>query len=445
MTDHPDPIVRLVRACQPNESLVPHDPRYVECDQVRGTRLVDEFERSLRQADPTKPEFKLFAGHRGVGKTSELLRLKEKLESSAGGGSASGAFQVIYFDIADKLDENDIDFPDLLVLTAAEVQRQLREASIPGFSATTKYLTRVWDDIWGILGSDVTISGAEVDAKFASLALELRNRPNAREQLRKAIERQGTSLLVAVNDLLTAANVRLRELPKGQKKEGLVLIIDGLDKVVRRDLGNGVNTHDRLFIHRREQLASLKVHTIYTVPISLYYSPASAQLEQTIGEFNTPMAMIRLRPDDRSEVTPDTPGMRKMWEILEKRCEFAKVKIDEVFDEPATGHYLCEMTGGHPRHLMMFIKSAASAVDALPITRDAAEQAVSNYGNSLLREVPDEFWPKLRKFADPHDDIPKDDDHQQMLLLLHVFEYMNGHPWYEVNPVLRTLAKFRVD
>ncbi|MFH0981097.1 MAG: hypothetical protein V2A79_06130 [Planctomycetota bacterium] len=444
MTDDRDPITRLVQACRPNESLAPDDPRYVNCDDVRGENLVARFERSLRRADPLKPEFKLFAGHRGVGKTSELLRLKQLLEKPARGRGTPRPFMVIFFDITDKLDPNDIDFPDLLALTAGEVQRQLREASIPGFSKTSQYLNRVWDDIKGALGKRVVIPEGEVDVKFAKLALEFRNQPNARAGLREAIERQSTPLLFAVNDLLTHANATLRSLNKG-RRAGLVVIIDGLDKVVRRDLPDGGNTHDRLFIHRREQLASLNVHTIYTVPISLYYSPLSAQLEQTIGEFNTPMPMIRLRADDRSDVTPDTAGMRKMWEILEKRCACARVAIGDVFDTPETGRYLCEMTGGHPRHLMMFVQSAAGAVDALPITRDAAEHAVRNYANSLLREVPDAFWPKIRRFATPCEDIPKDEDHQRMLLLLHVFEYMNGRPWYEVNPVLRTLPKFDAD
>jgi hypothetical protein len=59
-----------------------------------------------------------------------------------------------------------------------------------------------------------------------------------------------------------------------------------------------------------------------------------------------------------------------------------------------------------------------------------------------LREVPDRFWDKLWRFEQPQDEIPKDDDHQEMLFLLHVFEYVNGRPWYEVNPVLRTLERF---
>ncbi len=45
-------------------------------------------------------------------------------------------------------------------------------------------------------------------------------------------------------------------------------------------------------------------------------------------------------------------------------------------------------------------------------------------------------------FAAPCDDIPKDPAHQEMLYLLHIFEYMNGRPWYEVNPVFRTLPTY---
>jgi hypothetical protein len=60
-----------------------------------------------------------------------------------------------------------------------------------------------------------------------------------------------------------------------------------------------------------------------------------------------------------------------------------------------------------------------------------------------LREVPEDYWASLRKFKDPQADIPKDEVHQQMLFLLHVFEYMNGRPWYEVNPVIRTLPRFQ--
>jgi hypothetical protein len=128
---------------------------------------------------------------------------------------------------------------------------------------------------------------------------------------------------------------------------------------------------------------------------------------------------------------------------LSTRCRFAQVEAGEVFEDEATIEYLCRMSGGHPRHLMMFMQAVCNAQDELPLRRKAAEQAVRHYANSLVREVPDEAWPKLVSFDQPQEDIPKDDLHQQMLFFLYVFEYMNGQPWYEVNPVLRTLDRFR--
>jgi hypothetical protein len=52
----------------------------------------------------------------------------------------------------------------------------------------------------------------------------------------------------------------------------------------------------------------------------------------------------------------------------------------------------------------------------------------------LLREIPDEFWPALQRFDSPQDEMPRDELHQRMLYFLHVFEYQNGRPWYEVRP-----------
>lgn len=435
---HPDPTTRLYRACHPDEPVAPSDERYVVCDEARGGNVVESFEYDLRLADPAQPEVKLFAGHRGVGKTSELFRLRDLLERPPSVNRPS-SFEVIYFDVSKLLDVNDLDFPDLLVCTAAEIQRQLREAQISGFGNVTLYLQRLWDDIKGALGSKILVNESEVDVPFGTLTVELKNRPNARKDLREEIEKRNTSLLDAVNDLLTTATANLVQ----AGRDGLVLIIDGLDKLVLRDLDDGrTNTHERLFIDRSDQLASLKAHTIYTVPISLIYSRRCADLEQTFGEHNIPVSMINLRGSGRTDPTPETTGMKAMWAMIEARCRYAGVTISDVFDRPETGQYLCRMTGGHPRHLMMLLRSAIGAFKQLPITREAAERAVSHYANSLFREIPDRFWEPLRAFAVPRDDIPRDEDHLEMLLLLHIFEYMNGRPWYEVNPVLPTLPKY---
>jgi hypothetical protein len=132
-----------------------------------------------------------------------------------------------------------------------------------------------------------------------------------------------------------------------------------------------------------------------------------------------------------------------MREMVERRCDYADIALTDAFDAGQTLCHLCEMSGGHPRHLMMFLQSACNELDALPITRQAADKAIRKYGNALRREVPDAAWEQLPQFDAPQSDIPKDDLHQMMLFLLFLFEYMNGAIWYEVNPVLRTLERFR--
>ena len=430
------PITRLYQACEPLESLHPDDPRWVDFDAVRGEdNVVDSFARDIRRARADGANVKLFSGHRGVGKTSELFRLKALLEK---GGDGRPGFVVVYCDVSDKLDVNDLDFPDLLVFVAAQLQQQLADMQLPGFTPATTYLKRAWDDIRSMLGAQVEFKEAELDTGFGKLVMDLRNRPTSRALLRDAVEQHSTSLLIAVNDLLGSA--KASAIQAGHA--GLVLIVDGLDKLVRRELEHGGNTHDRLFIDRSEQLAALAVHTVYTVPISLIYSPHIGQLEHSIGEHNTPVSMIRLRPHRDAAITSASPGMQKMSEMVAKRCAYVQVSVMDAFDDLSTLEHLCEMSGGHPRHLLMFLQAACNELDDLPITRKAAEKAVKRYAQSLTREVPDDAWPALRPFDTPQRDIPKDELHQQMLFLLYVFEYMNGEMWYEVNPVLRTVPRF---
>ena len=139
------PITRLYQACEPLESLHPDDPRWVDFDAVRGEdNVVDSFARDIRRARADGANVKLFSGHRGVGKTSELFRLKALLEK---GGDGRPGFVVVYCDVSDKLDVNDLDFPDLLVFVAAQLQQQLADMQLPGFTPATTYLKRAWDDI----------------------------------------------------------------------------------------------------------------------------------------------------------------------------------------------------------------------------------------------------------------------------------------------------------
>ena len=436
MTRQLDPITRLVQQCNPHEALEPTDPRFVDFTEARGSDFLKRIERKIRRGGDS-PQRLLFAGHMGIGKSSLLKQLRGRLEKKD--QSDSGPFTVVWVDTAVDLDRNDLDFPDLLVLMAAKTQQRLKEAKVPGFTAPYQRLKSLWDSFLGLLGSEVRLSSTEVDIPFGNLSMEFKNQPNARAKLRERIDSMATELIGAFNTLLQDANAVLRR----QDQAGLVIIVDGLEKISLRMLAEHYSTHDRLFIHRSAQLASLSASIIYTVPISLYYSPQVAVLEQAFGEFNTPLPMVKIRPSLDKPVSRDSLGMQQLWEMLKLRCRAADLKIEDAFPDPKVCDYLCEMSGGHPRHLLMLLRAAADGLDSLPFTQESIEEAVRVSANSYLREIPDEYWPLLVKFDSPSQLIPRDEKHQCMLNYLHVFEYQNGRPWYEVNPVIRTLERFQ--
>ena len=426
-----DRITALYRQCDPSESLQPGDARYVNVDRARGEDVILKYASSIAMAG--RPKVKFFAGHLGIGKTSELFRLRRLLEDQA--------FTVVYIDASSALDVNDLDFPDLLALIADQTLGQLRDAKVPGFGRAPQLLGRIADEFVGVLGSRVMLKGVGVTTSFGTAALELRNNPSKRRAIRDAIEAVGTQLLDAINDMLSDAVTTIRN----QGRNGLVLIVDGLDKVHRRpvDKDGAVTTHDRLFIDRSTQLASLEAHCVYTVPISLLYSPRQALLQEAFGTFDPPLPMIALRGAGKGPVTGQTPGMRAMAEMIDRRCAEAKLAPAEAF-EPAAVDLLGRSSGGHPRHLMMLVRGACDQTDRLPITEADARQSVRQYANSLFRQLPNvpDYLAKLKMFDGPQPDYPRDDVHWQMLYLLHLFEYMNGEPYFEVNPVFRQLASY---
>ena len=441
----PDKITKFTQACDPTEALEPEDARYVVLDDVRGENFVHAYARSLWRADSTRPEIRLFAGHRGVGKTCELKRLQRLLEEPTGPFAENKSFFVIYIDVDPiALDLNDIDWPDLLIHIAARVVKSLRESGIPGQSGILRYIQAKWDELKATLGAEVTITKAELDVEIASLSLELKNRPSSRKVLREAIERHGTGLQKALNDMLEAANLKLKQ----QNKAGLVLLLDGLERMPRRAIGDDkVDTHERLFIRRCTQWGNIRANMVMTVPISLLYTTSFREVDQNLGKSTHPVPMIKTHEYESTGPgpAPDHPGMKKLIELVEKRCKFADSAILEVFDSVETVHHLCRQSGGHPRNLLVMICSALNQIDKFPITLDVAERAVRNEANALVREMPDKYWELLKKFEKPTQDCPTDDNHRNMLFLLHVFEYMNGEVWFEINPILRSHPRLQRD
>ncbi len=104
-------ITEAYNAVNPEQPLLPGDPRYVDCSPWRGDEhIVNMIARRIIRAEAARPVQhlkQLLAGHRGCGKSTELLLLKEKLEQAG--------HLVVYFDAALEIDMNDVDYADILL------------------------------------------------------------------------------------------------------------------------------------------------------------------------------------------------------------------------------------------------------------------------------------------------------------------------------------------
>jgi AAA ATPase domain len=425
-------IGRLFQQCDPAKPLGPDDPRYVPCDDARGEDdLVIQLTNAIRWSDSSL--HLLYAGHRGAGKSTELLRLKRNLEKPPEG---EGKFFVIYFEAdTEDIDVNDADFADVLLAIIRELGKSLRDKA--QIELGSSWFSKFLGDLKTLLGSEVEFEKLEFDAKIAKFTAAIKSSPDARRKIRDALEPNVSNLIEAGNELLDEAVTQLRI--KGYKD--LVIIVDNLDRIVLRDIPNSqFNTHEQLFINRGAQLAQLRAHVLYTLPISMVFSPKATALVNIFGRQPAVLPMVKVITPDNKDCEPGMDAMRK---IVEKRLTAAGVEADKAFDKPETLTYLCRASGGHPRNLLILIRSACTASTTLPLTLRAAEQSVRRMTTDFERALNSpKFFDTLREVNDTRK-LPGSEYDQLLLYNLSVLEYLNGNPWYAVNPAVLLLPVFQ--
>lgn len=111
---------------------VPLPEEYIDFDDTRGEPVLDRLRDVFTFADSSRPVTRLFSGGRGCGKTTELLRLREQLESQG--------FVVVYVDVAESVDINNCDFIDYVVASISGIHAGLSQLNVPGFSTQQTYL-----------------------------------------------------------------------------------------------------------------------------------------------------------------------------------------------------------------------------------------------------------------------------------------------------------------
>lgn len=435
-----DFITQVYNAFKPSEPLKPGDPAYVNCSEVRGNEdIFREIGRKIVRSDQYTCQ--LYTGHRGAGKSTELLRLKEYLENH-------DCF-VVYFGATEgDIDEQDAQYTDILLACTRHILEELKNYAKP--DPLLNWLSSRWESLKELALSEVDFSQLNIEAQiniFAKLTASSRRIPTTRETIRNQVNLYSISLIDALNQFIDEAKRNF----KSQNK--LVVIADNLDRIVPVFRENGRTNHEEIFLDYYSQLTALGCHVVYTIPISLAYSKQATELRNL---YDTPQILPMIMIKDRYE-QPCEAGLNKLKEILEKRIhpiatknQWHNININtDIFDSAETCLELCRMSGGHVREMMLLMQTAMDDIDNFPITNSAIHYAINEARDRTYRSAVDhDEWRKLVTVYQSKN-IPNDSEYRDLLFRRCVLEYRSPNSkgdctsWYDIHPMIIDIDEFQ--
>jgi hypothetical protein len=320
------------------------------------------------------------------------------------------------------------------------------EASVPGIGKVAASTEGKFSAEVGIPGvGQVTASDKEgvslVALGIGKITAKTKNSPELRSKLREYLEPRTTGILEAINEeLLEPGKEKLKQFGKN----GLVVIVDNLDRVESRQKPWGRSQPEYLFVDRGEQLRQLNCHVIYTMPLGLLFSNDLSELTNRFGVDPKVLPMVPVKLRDGSECAEGMALLRQM--VLarafpniepEKRLSL----IPEVFDNPETLDRLCCVSGGHVRELLRLLNDWIKKNRTPPLAREGLEDVIRSRRNQMTLAIDDKEWELLRRVQE-RKQVSGDDGYQVLIRSMFVYEYRDREgSWFEINPILAEAAR----
>jgi hypothetical protein len=420
------------------------DARYVDISAGRGkSNELAQMRQCLLEYDAQDDRFAkiAFTGHRGSGKSTELLRFERGVSSH---------FTALHL-YADEALLGDYDYTDLFLWLVDELVRKFEADGMPlnqklADDVATWFAEVTLKEVDQVKSEIKAETEAKVGLSWFSLGLLARLKSivsgstERRKEIRRDLQSNSYELVKRVNLLLGNAH---GVLGRHNKPANLLIVVDNLDRLTPEVSG-------RLFFENGEYLKQPKAHLIYTVPIATVLAP------QNIGKifdnkFTLPMVKVR---NDKGR--PNKPGIDSLIETIGHRVE-----LDAVFAKPQDARKLAEMSGGNIRDLMRLVQSAqriALVDDKDKIDSETVKLAVRRmrleYEQILIPGRA--YYPLLADInrtksdgalsledAGPDKAQEYRDFFSQFLFNGSVLEYNGERMWYDVHPVIQEIEAFK--
>ena len=408
-----------------DQSLDPSDERYVPLYDDPALADEDPVQRLAHAIEWTSESVQLLSGYRGTGKSTELRRLKTRLEESG--------CLVFLCDIEDYLYLwTPIDVSDFLMATAGAfgeaVNKRLEK---DGHQLHEDYWGR-FRTFWGGLGIEAPKLSASIGTGPASIGIRanLKSDPTFKEQLQKHLAGYMGALVADVRAFLQDCVKMLRE-RYGDRE--IVLLLDSIEHV-RGTLADAEDVHnsvEELFMNHSEKLHLPNLHVVYTVPPYLKVRrPDMGSLYEPGGLKILPTFKLYTRKGDRIPESFDA-----MERVVSRRGDWRRL----LGEERSPLDRLIHNSGGHLRDLLRLLCQVLLRAKSLPVPERTVDIAIDQVRNTFL-PIPnnDALW--LAEIADRHQrPVP---NRVGLLSLGWFFSThltvcdRNGEEWYDVHPLV---------
>lgn len=357
------------------------------------------------------PKF-FFSGHRGCGKSTELLILLANPEIQK-------KYWPINFSIRDEADIVDLDFRDVLLALGSRMFRDYRKigGQLPDhlLKELNGWKGKVEKEIETILaGRMASEIGAGIDAFFANAAVKMKLEPATRVALRQVLDTDIIGLIAVINNIAASIYASEKRIP--------LLLIDDMDKLE-------LSKARSIFHDRREIMMQPNCAIVYTVSSALFYSKEfDAIRDQAIFLPN-----INLHQHNE----PDVQN-KEGYDTLR---QFVYLRMDSKLIDPSALENAISCGGGVFRETARIMRTAigrarrrkAEKVECVDVDWAATEL------RNEYRRILDKEDLKLLKKVHESNHLEYNDRLTPLMQLLALLEYRNGENWCDIHPVLRRL------
>lgn len=361
-----------------------------------------------------------FSGFRGSGKTTELLRLRQKL--------AQADLVVLYASALDYINPaGPIDISDLLISLGGAFNDSLTAPDVLGQD-------HVHESYWARIDAFLRKTKLHLELGVRAgldVKLAMRSSPTFRQRLQTAMAERIGELKAELDEFIDTGVKSIWQY-QGRVRP-IVFLFDSLEQI----RGAGSNERDvlssveSLFRNHFDKLRLPGIHVIYTVPPWLkFILPGAGRIEI--------LPNVRLWHNDAAR-TPFPAGRESLRSLVRRRLgDDGYTRL--LGTEPALLDRVIDACGGHLRDLLLLLREIMLRAQELPITADVIDRAITAVRRQYVPiAVDDAAWlarieqsrsaelrsgdaiGRLMRFLDSH-----------MVLYL-----MNGEEWYDVHPLIR--------